>query len=205
MKTKLLAVLAGILYCSWPLGPWLNPVAASHKLASQLGGLHQPYNWVFIGGDVACGLLSMLLAYMLWRHARASQRGWQLAIVIGGIAVFGLCTALAAGVPVRCETALQSCPSPLHDPQLLVHGITSVLSSVALGVSLLALWAMNLADAVAASMFVIYSFSGVVSLSEIVRPTESNSLQHLFLVTTSICLLSLPYIYQRALRPVKKV
>ena len=209
MKTTLLAVLAGILYCSWPLGAWLNPAVSGHKLASQLGGLHQPYNWVFIAGDILCGIACVVLSIQLWRHENRRLKRNILWIIVGGLVVFGVGTALAAAVPVRCETALHSCPSPLHDSQLLVHGIASVVSSVALGCSLLVLYALRLTDWLAGAIFAAYSLSGAVSLTEILSPKSSNVLQHIFLTLTGLCLASLPYMLARVsslrLGTIKKV
>jgi hypothetical protein len=37
------AVAAGLVYSSWPLGFWFNPLVAHRDFASELGAAHQPY------------------------------------------------------------------------------------------------------------------------------------------------------------------
>src|SRR6185312_9748885 len=60
-----LVVASAIAYCSWPLGFWLNPGAERHGLASELGALGQPYDWVFIWGDIFSGVLLMAACLVL--------------------------------------------------------------------------------------------------------------------------------------------
>ncbi len=125
----LITACSALLYCSWPLGFVLNPLAMRSGLASELGAFGQPYNWVFIVGDVASGLLLVVAAAVLLRlyRLRGSSR---IALVL--LAVYGLCGAADAALPMRCLPSLQVCGPIFHDPLLILHGVFDFVGSFAL-------------------------------------------------------------------------
>lgn len=130
-------VLAAVLYCSWPLGLWLNPAAAASGLASEFGAFGQPYNWVFIGGDIASGVLLVLACVLLGVLMRATGlMRWCLVL----LAVYGVCGALDAALPIHCLPSMQTCGPILHDPLLILHGVFDYLGSVALLGTLVLAW-----------------------------------------------------------------
>lgn len=128
-------ITAAVLYCSWPLGFWLNPAADRNGLASELGAYGQPYNWVFIVGDVLSGLLLIVASVLLGREFKAD--GWRKAGLIL-LAVYGLSGALDAILPLSCLPSEQVCGSIWHDPMLILHGVIDILGSIALVGTLLA-------------------------------------------------------------------
>lgn len=124
-----LTILSAIIYCSWPLGFWLNPVANRTGLASELGAFGQPYNWVFIWGDIVSGVLLVGGVALLLRMY--NLKGWaRLALIL--LAIYGICGALDAALPETCLPSEQVCGPVLHDPMLILHGVFDLAGSVTL-------------------------------------------------------------------------
>ena len=133
--SSLLVALGAMLYCSWPLGFWLNPAASRTGLASELGAVGQPYNWFFIWGDIVSGLLVVVGVVVLLRLYHLQKSGsWALLF----LAIYAVCGALDAALPEQCVPSLQVCGPVLHDPMLIVHGVFDLLGSTALIGTLLA-------------------------------------------------------------------
>jgi len=125
----ILTIVSAILYCSWPLGVWLNPVASRKGLASELGAFGQPYNWVFIWGDIVSGMLLLGAVTMLIRLY--SLKGWaRLSLIL--LAIYGVCGALDAAIPMSCLPSEQVCGPIFSDPLLILHGLFDITGSVAL-------------------------------------------------------------------------
>src|SRR5882757_8896527 len=104
-------VTAALLYCSWPLGFWLNPIATKTGLASELGAIGQPYNWLFIWADIISGALLAAACVLLGRLFGA--QGWRN-IGLGLLALYGICGALDAALPIHCLPSVQTCGPVLH-------------------------------------------------------------------------------------------
>jgi hypothetical protein len=130
-----LTILSAALYCSWPLGLWLNPRASQNGLASELGAFGQPYNWVFIWGDIISGAL--LLAGCLLLIRMYSLKGWaRLSVIL--LAVYGVCGALDAALPMSCLPSEQACGSVFSSPMLILHGTFDLAGTTALFFTLVA-------------------------------------------------------------------
>jgi len=130
-----LTIASAILYCSWPLGFWLNPAAQRAGLASELGAIGQPYNWVFIGGDVVSGAL-LVLAITLLIKMYKFEKWAKVALIL--LAIYGVCGALDAALPMTCLPSEQACGSVFSSPMLVMHGVFDIMGSVALFVTLVA-------------------------------------------------------------------
>lgn len=125
----LATIVSAAMYDSWPLGFWLNPLASRKGLASELGAIGQPYNWVFIWGDIVSGMLLVAAVLILIRLYRPKK--WaRLALVL--LAVYGLAGALDAALPMHCLPSEQVCGSVWSDPMLILHGIFDLTGSAAL-------------------------------------------------------------------------
>lgn len=121
-----IAVMAAILYCSWPLGFLLNPSVAHHAFASQLEASGQPYNWLFITLDVLSGLALIIGGILQWRRSR--QPVIRLSII--AYVVFALLVIVAAVVPYNCDSLATSCDGIAHTPLSIIHGSASIMSAV---------------------------------------------------------------------------
>ena len=132
-----LIVTAALLYCSWPLGFWLNPTAEKTGLASELGAYHQPYNWLFIWADIISGAMLMAACALLAKLFETDK--WRKAGLIL-LAVYGLCGALDAALPISCLPSVQVCGPIFHSPMLIVHGVIDIVGSIALVGTLFAEW-----------------------------------------------------------------
>lgn len=125
----ILTIASAIIYCSWPLGFWLNPEASRTGLASELGAFGQPYNWVFIFGDIISGVLLVAAVVILIRLYKL--KGWaKLAMILLGL--YGLFGALDAALPMQCLPSEQVCGSIWSDPMLILHGVFDMGGSLAL-------------------------------------------------------------------------
>jgi hypothetical protein len=124
-----LTVASALMYCSWPLGFVLNPVAMHAGLASELGAAGQPYNWFFVWSDIASGSLLIVGSLMLIRLFKLT--GWPL-LSLSLLAVYGACGALDAALPMHCLPSEQVCGTIWHDPMLIIHGIFDLTGATAL-------------------------------------------------------------------------
>jgi hypothetical protein len=130
----IIGILAGLVYSSWPLGFLVNPVASHQALASQLEASHQPYNWLFIGLDILSGGLLLAVGYWQWFKRAKNRKLFQVSII--GYVVFAVLVIAAAIAPYDCNTVSQSCILDAHSPSIIIHGFASIVSVVALGISL---------------------------------------------------------------------
>jgi hypothetical protein len=192
VRLTVLATIAGILYSSWPLGYVLNPTVNRSGLASALEALHQPYNWVFISGDVSSSLLMVLVSWLLWRHYHTLKRRLFLSFVLVNMLLFSLGTILDTLLPERCLPGTLNCPSWQHDPLLLTHGICSIAASVALFLALLVIWWRNRTP-LFYSLMIGYTIFGLLSLYEAVMPNKGNFSQHYYITLCSVGLAIIPY------------
>jgi len=133
----LATVCASLLYCSWPLGFLLNPKVMRSGLASELGALGQPYAWLFIGADIVSGMFLVAAVVLLARAFRV--KGWRKA-GLSLLALYGICGALDAALPLKCLPSLQACGSVWHDPMMILHGTVDFAGSAALIGTLVAEW-----------------------------------------------------------------
>ncbi len=187
----LLALVAAILYSSWPLGYILNPFVGTHDLASQLEATHQPYNWLFIVMDVLAGLVVTIIAVMqINRNAHNLIR----ACVIG-YGIFGLLVTVAALTPLNCNISSDTCGPVLRNPELIIHGGASILSVGFLFLSTLALGAtairenMKLGRWIFGTVIAAWIFFGFGSLVELRFHNTGNSLQEFFISICSVTVL----------------
>lgn len=191
LKVDTIAVLAGLLYCSWPLGGWLNPAVAAHGLASDLGGRHEPYGWLFSSGDTLSSLLVLVICWLVWQQLRTGKHRRLVALVLVNLAVFAVGTMIAALLPLRCDPALHVCPNFLHDYVLLIHGLGSILSSLCLFASALVLWfyrRTRLLSIIVAGYLVF----GIFAIFTSFGANPSNWSQHYYITLCSLWLAILP-------------
>jgi hypothetical protein len=199
VRMSVLATIAGILYSSWPLGYALNPSVNRSGLASALEALHQPYNWVFIAGDVLSSLLMLVICWLLWRHYQAARRRLFLGFVLINVAIFAIGTILDTLLPERCLPGTLGCPVWQHNPLLLIHGVCSILASVCLFLALLVIWWRNRTPLLYALM-VGYTVFGLLSLYEAVSPNKGNFSQHYYITLCSVGMAIIPYGIYRTYR-----
>jgi hypothetical protein len=195
-RLTVLAILAGIMYNSWPLGHWLNP-AASGQLASALEARHQPYNWVFISGDVISSLLVMLVAWLIWRKLRP---GKLLGFVLWNVVIFGVGTIADTLLPEACLPGAPGCQAWPHNPLLLTHGIFSILASVCLFVALLVVWWRRRQSWWLNGLMAGYVVFSLFSLIEAVTPASGNWSQHYYITLCGVWLALIPYGIQQTFR-----
>lgn len=134
----LACVLLGVgslLYASWPLGFVLDPSVMRSGLASELGAYGRPYNWFFIWSDILNGVfvLAGVLALFTIKKPNRPQR---LSLIL--LAVYGVCGAIDAALPLSCLPSLQVCGPVFHDPILIAHGVVDFAGSLSLIGSLVA-------------------------------------------------------------------
>lgn len=187
-------ILAAILYSSWPLGYWLDPVVARGALASELGAIHHPYNWLFIATDCLTGLV--LVAIGFWQLRKAPVGLTRLAVY--SYMIFGFLVALAALTPLACNSTSQLCGPLVHNYRALVHGFASIASVSFLLIGLLGVVRTALKNG--ARRFVRYSLLvllaawlafAVASLSEIIIHIHGNTLQYFFITVCSLSIVAI--------------
>lgn len=206
-----LMVLAGILYSSWPLGYWLNP-QADRGLASDLEALHQPFNWVFISMDVACGILVGIVSWklLIMIRSRSNRKNllglWFAAL---GVGAFGLFTAVDALLPLNCIQGLPNCKVSLNNSYFVIHGIFSIGSITGLTISIVAVWlllllredaVMSLAHLTPAMFLVVWLGFGALTLYLVMHNRSSALSQHFFIGFCCLWLIALPYFVRLVIR-----
>lgn len=209
LPVSLWAVLAGILYCSWPLGNYLNPVA-NRGLASNLEATGQPYNWLFIGLDVLTGILIIIVTIWLLRWVHRLKLPW-LRFAIWGYGVFGVLTAVDALLPLDCVSTEQKCGPVLHDPMYIIHGVASIGSIAGLTLSIIAIWwllarsrhvGIALRGFLHITLLAWFGF-GVATAIFIMLDRDSALSQHLFIIVCSLWTAALPYLVWRVLKAMR--
>lgn len=89
-----MAAIAGVAYTSWvlefALNPALDPV---NGYASELSASDQPFHYVFAGGDLLTGLLTIGVAGFMLRRASFAPAGWVALLLFGA---FSICDSLFA-------------------------------------------------------------------------------------------------------------
>jgi hypothetical protein len=199
-QTAMIAAIAGILYNSWPLGYVLNPKVSAHGLASELAAVGQPYNWVFIFGDVISGVLIIIVTWLVWRSLREQLNTTWLKLVLASYALFGFFTAVDALLPLRCLPTIQTCPGVSQDHILLVHGIASITAATALFATALTMWHVNkLRDRYNIMNLVMLAWAlfGLMSLFFFFVPGPGYLAQHYFITICAAWMALLPVIVSR--------
>jgi hypothetical protein len=192
MRMSILGCLAGILYSSWPLGYIFNPSVARSALASALEAQHQPYNWLFVGGDVSSSLLMIVICWLLWQHYRNSKQQFFLGLVLVNVIIFAFGTIADALLPERCLPGAVNCPAWQHSPLLVAHGVFSILASFCLFLALLFIWWRNRTPLLTALM-AGYIIFGLLSLYEAIGTTQGNFSQHYYITLCSLGMALIPY------------
>jgi hypothetical protein len=202
-----LSALAGLLYCSWPLGYDLNPIA-NRGLASNLEATGQPYSWLFINLDIVSGLMVCLVAWFLYRWQSERQRSWWLLASLVGFVSFGALTIVDALLPLDCNARLQACVPNLQDPYFIIHGAVSIGSTNGLTLSIVALWWLLIRDPrtgawmrwLLHSTLALWLAFGLGTAFLIYENRSSADSQHVFIVICSLWTAALPYLVLRALQ-----
>jgi steroid 5-alpha reductase family enzyme len=211
-RLSALATLSGVLYCSWPLGYVLNPAVARNGLASGFEGVHQPYNWLFIGGDVSSSIVIAIVCWLLWcrlgsakfattpKHEHTATRQKRLlAAILLSVVVFAIGTTASALLPEHCEPSLQRCPNFMHDHWLLAHGIGSIAASIFLFVSLALLWWQRRSDMLLSLLVLGYALFGLFSVAALFYTSQGNWSQQYYITLCSLWLALLPYATHKVL------
>jgi urea transporter len=186
-----LAILAGVLYCSWPLAYVLNPAVGRHALASQLETPGQPFNWVFIGGDVFTGVVLAIAILLQRRAVRQADKALRWSAI--GYVLFGLLAATAAIVPLNCDPQAGTCGVLWRDPYIIVHGAASMVSVIALLVSVAVLGivvyrrhASRAARYTFGAVLAGWLLFGIGSVVEFLLHVTGNAMQDYFITLCSI-------------------
>jgi len=193
-----LALIAGFLYNSWPLGYLVNAKTARYGLASDLEANGQPYSWLFILADVLVGL-SLLVISVLMRH-KLQRTFWSKSwlTVFVGLLVFGLFTATSAASSSDCQTShIRICVS-VHKRLLGPDGIESTLAAIGLFVSLLGVNLVN-ARSMASSvlkqaaqvMLVAWPLSALAFVTAADANDGAHLTQQILLITSGLALLTI--------------
>ena len=198
-KFLALASLSGLLYASWPLGYLLNPIT-NRGLVSNLEGLGQPYNWLFITLDIISGVAVCVVARWLWQST-AGKRTMVATTAVGSYALFGLLTAIDALIPVDCAADQGQCGNVINHPLVIWHGLISLASIGFLTLSLVIIWwqfsrrpasptvvRYGLHSAVA-----IWFFFGIVTAILVGLNRSSALSQHSFIIACSLWTGIFPY------------
>ncbi len=207
----MLMFFAGLLYSSWPLGYWLNP-RVDRGLASDLEASHQPYSWVFISMDIACGILVGIVSWKLLLIVRNSSNrknllGLRVAVI--GTGGFGLFTAIDALLPLNCIEGTPHCVVSLDNSYFVIHGIFSIGSVTGLTISIVAIWlllllredaVLSLAHLTPAMFLVVWLGFGALTLYLVMHNRSSALSQHVFIGFCCLWLIVLPYFVQLVIR-----
>lgn len=192
--------MSGLLYSSWPLAYWLNPTA-NRGLASNLGGIGQPYNWVFIILDIISGL--GVCAVAVWLYGSAHPRAHSLTkLAVINYGLFGLFTALDAILPVDCAADQNQCGALINHPLVIWHGLISLTSIACLTFSLMCIWWLVIRLGKKPSWLrymlkttlVVWLFFGFLTGILLFLNRSSALSQHVFIIACSLWTGLMPYV-----------
>lgn len=191
---EVLSIAAGTLYSSWPLGHWLNLNVSKNSLASGLEAVGQPYNWVFIGGDITSSVLVIIISLWLWSRLLGTLNFKSIKATLSCAIIFSISTIIDAMLPLRCVQGIETCPTFRTDNLLLAHGIFSILGSVFLFISLCIIW-FNLKRNMMLNAFLVgYIAFGIISLIQAIQPGKNgNWSQDYYITLCSLFIAVIPY------------
>jgi hypothetical membrane protein len=193
-SATVLGALAGIIYNSWPLGYWLNPYVARHDLASELEALHQPYNWLFISGDVLSSVLIMYLVILLWKKHQPTKSKRLTTLALVNLLLFAVGTIADTLVPLHCDPSVQHCAAGLHNPLLIAHGFFSIAASTCLFISVALVWWLRRRNPHMNTLLGGYVLLAIFSVISLVTPGQDSWAQHYALLLDGVCLAAIPYV-----------
>ncbi len=204
-----LGLLAAAAYSSWPLGYYLNPKVGATGYASELAAEGQPYNWVFIVGDVLAGVLVLLIVWLLRHEFNKKLRSWHKWL-LGLFALFGILTIVAALLPMSCTPSISICPAENHDWRMILHNMVSIAAGMAIYVTAFMMWKRYDRDERMLAIHIILAALttfGILSFFYSVMPGPAYLAQRYFLIATCawIFLLPLSFVRNKVLfEPIKR-
>lgn len=193
-------LLAAVAYSSWPLGYYLNPRVGATGYASELAAPGQPYNWVFISGDVIAGLLILTIIALLWRDLKPQLNRWHKSL-LGLFGLFGLLTIFAALLPMSCTPSISICPAELTDWQMIMHNTVSIAAGVAIFLTAYMVWHRYDRDERMLTMHLIlaaFTTFGILSCLYAFIPGPAYLSQRYFLIVTCAWIFMLPLVFVRS-------
>lgn len=194
-----LAALAALAYSSWPLGYYLNPRVGATGYASELAADGQPYNWVFIVGDVLAGVLILMVVWLLQQEYGKKLQDWHRWL-LGLFGVFGVLTIVAALLPMNCTPSISICRAQHHDWQMILHNVVSIAAGLAIYTTAFMVWKRYDRDERMLVMhFILAALTtfGVLSFFYAVIPGPAYLAQRYFLIATCVWIFMLPFSFVR--------
>jgi hypothetical protein len=196
-----LSISAGVLYSLWFLGYILNPKAISSLDVSALQSDGQPHYGLFVIGDIATGVLVILLVACLIKifHRTQAHRKISFWLCMIGLLAFGVMTA-AAGLFPSCDSNSSYCVLNLSQV-FNVHNITGTIASLGQFVSVItALTLVHKKITVKVfrtviGLLILWAISGLIFITLSTNSFHSSLImQHLFLVLSSLLLIVVPWV-----------
>jgi hypothetical protein len=132
----LLFTATALLYNSWPLGYLLNYKTARYGLASSLDGKGQPYDWIFILGDIIVGAFLIVICVLIRLKVHKELWSKPVTAIVAGVLIFGLFTATSAAAPNTCHRGYLTVCARFDRTTFGADGIESTLAGLGLFASL---------------------------------------------------------------------
>jgi hypothetical membrane protein len=188
------SILLAIVYNSWLLGFILNNPVVHHDLSSQLEVAGQPYNWLFVSADVMTGLLSIILVCLLWANRTKKHLTSAMNVIVIGLIMFGLFTAISALLPLSCQTSDTRCGAHLSQT-FGIHDVTGGIASFGLFISLAGAWLYsgkvkpNLSHLVVCCTTILWCVAGIAYLVFTVVNKYTVGIQQIFLILSGVAII----------------
>ena len=189
-----LSLLTAVLYNSWPLAFWLDPISLNNKYLSVLEVSGRPYAWLFALGDALTAAIVIAIGARLAKLNPSSRK------ILFGYIVFGAATLLEAITPIsnRCSESISACGiSPVQI--LSLHDTASIVAALGLLAALYA--SMRQARSAgqreanykwARVLFWVWSLSGIFLILSVVVDKVTLLSQIIFLLACGLALIALP-------------
>lgn len=196
-----LSISAALLYSLWFLGYIFNPKALASLDVSILQSKGQPHYEFFVVGDIATGLLVILLVACLVKifHRTGVHRTISFWLCMIGLLAFGIMTATATLFP-SCDSNSNFCVLNLSEV-FDIHNVTGSIASIGQFISLITALVIahkkvSLAvSRIALLTVVLWAISGLVFITLSTNSLHTSLLlQHLFLVLSSLLIVAVPWV-----------
>jgi len=196
-----LSISAALLYSLWFIGYIFNPKALASLDVSILQSKGQPHYEFFVVGDIATGLLVILLVACLVKIFHRTQVHKQISfwLCMIGLLAFGIMTAAASLFP-SCDSNSNFCVVNLSQV-FDVHNVTGTIASLGQFLSLinaLVIAHKKVSTRVSRSallLLVLWAISGLIFITLSTNSLHASLLfQHLFLVLSSLLLVAVPWV-----------
>jgi hypothetical protein len=189
--------VAALLYSSWILSLWLNPIVFKSGVASELAVSGQPYASLFVAGDVIAGALILAIVFLILRRQVNKHKSSIHFVALIGFAIFGLFTAFAAIARLECAPSVVECGTSAGIGLFQLHDLLGLVAALGMTITFTncaSLMSSAWSKLLIIGLFFVWASSGMLALVDLSEPYLGSFLtQKVFLSINALLIFGFPY------------